>query len=359
MEASGVIMLLPRRGAFSLLGVGLTLLLGCAAPAGPAPQAAGAAPAAAASTVAAPAAAPAVAPQHVVVMVSNTSAVFLPHKLAETQGFFRARGLDGEVIVISSSAQAAAVASGDADYSGQLPAAIRYKLAGMPMTVFAAVVGHSTRRLVGQPQYHAVADLKGKVVVGSSPSGSDTVILRRLLRFYGLEPDQDVSILNSGDVPARWAALQGGQADAALFAGGEWIQAQELGYPILASAADVLDMPENGLAAADRKLAEQPEQVKAVLRALLDTIAFMERDPAGAARGMAEWTGLPENEALRHVEALLPSLARDLLPSAEGLRAVIDAERAGAGVERDVAPSDVTDFRLLHEVLREREGASR
>jgi ABC-type nitrate/sulfonate/bicarbonate transport system substrate-binding protein len=345
-------MLLSRRTVLAPPIVGAILLLACstpsAQPAGPAPSAAAAQP-----TVETSAAPPAPL-QRVVVMVANTSAVFLPHKLAETQGFFRAHGLEGEVIVTNSSVQAAAVASGEADFSGQLPAAIRYKLAGMPMTAFAAIVGHSTRRLVAQPQYRTVAELKGKVVVGSSPSGSDTVILRRMLRFYGLEPDQDVSILNAGDVPARWAALQSGQADAALFAGGEWIQAQELGFPILANAADVLDMPENGLAAADRKLAEQPEQVKATLRAMLDTMAFIERDPAGAARGMAEWTGIAEPQALLHVEALLPSLARDLLPTDEGLRAVIEAERAGAGITQEVTPDEVTNFTLLREVLRER-----
>jgi ABC-type nitrate/sulfonate/bicarbonate transport system substrate-binding protein len=341
----------PYRKRIWSLALGAALVLACVAPASP--PAASQPPAAGS---AAPAPAPTAPPQHAVIMVANTSAVFLPHKLAELQGFYRAYGIDAEVLVTASSVQAAAVAAGDADFSGQLPAAIRYKLAGMPIMAVSAVVGRSTRQLVAQPQYHAVSELKGKVVVGSSPSGSDTVILRRLLRFYGLDPDNDVSILHAGDVPARWAALQGGQADAALFSGGEWLQAQDLGLPILASAADVIDMPENGFALSERKLAEQPALVKAVHRAMLDTVDYILRDPQGAARGMAEWTGIPERQALLHVEGLQPVLARDLLPSDEGLREVIEAERVAAGITREVSPTEVTSFTLLQEVLRERAG---
>jgi ABC-type nitrate/sulfonate/bicarbonate transport system substrate-binding protein len=341
----------PHRGRTWALTLGAALLLACAAPASPP-----AAPPPSAAGAAAPAPAPTALPQHAVIMVSNTSVVFLPHKLAELQGFYRAYGVDAEVLVTASSVQAAAVAAGDADFSGQLPAAIRYKLAGIPIMAVSAVIGRSTRKLVAQPQYHAVSELKGKVVVGSSASGSDTVTLRRMLRFYGLDPDNDVSILLSGDVPARWAALQSGQADAALFSGGEWIQAQDLGLSILATAADIVDMPENGFAVSERKLAEQPALVKAVHRAMLDTVDYILRDPQGAARGMAEWTGIPEGQALLHVEALQPVLARDLLPTDEGLREVIEAERAAAGITREVAPSEVTSFALLQEVLRERAG---
>jgi len=36
------------------------------------------------------------------------------------------------------------------------------------------------------------------------------------------------------------------------------------------------------------------------------------------------------------------------------VRQTIDAERGAAGITREVAVSEVADFRLLHEVLRER-----
>jgi ABC-type nitrate/sulfonate/bicarbonate transport system substrate-binding protein len=182
-------------------------------------------------------------------------------------------------------------------------------------------------------------------------------VLRRVLRFYGLDPDNDVTILNSGDVPARWAALQSGNADAAMFSGGEWIQATELGMNIVANAVDVIDMPENGFAVSERKLAEQPELVKAVLNAMLDTVTFIYQDPVATARVLAEWTGLPEDVALQHIEGLQPSLARELLPTDKALYEVIRAEADGAGIAREVAPGEVTDFTLLHEVLGERGAA--
>jgi NitT/TauT family transport system substrate-binding protein len=337
------------------------VLVACAAPARPAPAPASApAGQSAPVTVAGqsvPAAVPALTagpPEHTTLMVSTTSSVFLPHKLAEVKGMYLAQGLDTEVIVTSSNVQAAAVATGDVDFSGQLPAAIRQRLAGLPMVGTAAVVGHSTRQLVALPQYGTVNELRGKTLTGSSPAGSDTQVLRRVLSFYGLDPDNDVSILNAGDVPARWAAIQSGNAEGGLFAGGDVLKAQELGLRTLVKAADVIDMPENGLAVSERKLAEQPEQVRRALRALLDAVTFVIREPAEASRVLADWVGLDERAARAQIDALLPALSPDLTIGDPQLQAVIDSERAAAGIERDFGPADVANFTLLHEVLRER-----
>src|SRR5581483_3868201 len=334
--------------------VGLLLaaaLVACAAPVRPA---ASTAPAAASAPVPAAGAAPAGPPERTTLMVATTSSVFLPHKLAEVKGFYLAQGLNTEVIVTSSNVQAAAVATGDVDFSGQLPAAIRQRLAGLPMVGTAAVVGHSTRELVALPQYSAIAELRGKTLTGSSPAGSDTQVLRRVLSFYGLDPDNDVTILNAGDVPARWAAIQSGHAEGGLFAGGDVLKAHELGLRTLAKAADVIDMPENGLAVSERKLAEQPDQIKRALRALLDSVTFVVNEPAEAARVLADWVGIDERAARAQLDALIPALSRDLTVSDVQLQAVIDAERASAGIEREFGPTDVANFTLLHEVLRER-----
>ncbi|HLH24611.1 MAG TPA: ABC transporter substrate-binding protein [Chloroflexota bacterium] len=362
MGASG------QSGPRALVGLLLAAaLVACAAPARPAASgeaapageaAAGAAGAAAAparqAASAAPTAAPAAAPEHTTLLVSTTSSVFLPHKLAEVKGLFLAQGLDTEVVVTSSNVEAAAVATGDVDFSGQLPAAIRQRLAGLPMVGTAAVVGHSTRYLVALPQYTSIGDLRGKTLTGSSPAGSDTQVLRRVLSFYGLDPDQDVTILNAGDVPARWAAIQSGHAEGGLFAGGDVLKAQELGLRPVVRVADVLDMPENGLAVSERKLAEQPEQVKRALRALLDAVTFVRSQPDEAARVLADWVGIDERAARAQIDALIPALSPDLTVSDAELQAVIDAERAAAGIEREYSPADVTDFTLLNEVLRER-----
>jgi hypothetical protein len=42
------------------------------------------------------------------------------------------------------------------------------------------------------------------------------------------------------------------------------------------------------------------------------------------------------------------------MPSEAGIRDVIEAEKASAGVTRDIPPSELVDFRLLQEVQRER-----
>jgi ABC-type nitrate/sulfonate/bicarbonate transport system substrate-binding protein len=270
------------------------------------------------------------------------------------KGFFLAHGLDVQPMVSTSNVEAAALASGELDFSGQFPAAIRQRLAGLGVLPVAAVVAHSTRHLLAMPGYNTVQDLRGKTLLGSSPAGTDTQVLRRMLAVLGLDPDRDVNVLNAGDAPGRWAVLQSGNAEGVLFSGGDVLVAHEMGMKTLARAADVLDMPENGLSVSDRKLAEQPELVKRALRALLDAVSFIEREPAEAARILAQWTGVEERQALPQIELLLPALSPDLTVAESAVREVIEAEKASAGITRDVPVSEMSNFTLLQEVLRER-----
>jgi NitT/TauT family transport system substrate-binding protein len=322
----------------------IVLLLACARPAPPA--------APAASDGSTPAGA--TAPERATLGLPSSSTIFLPHRLAEAKGLYLARGLDIDVIVMKSEAVVAAIASGEVDFSGQFATSVRQRLAGIPITAVAAVTGRSTRQLIAQPQYTSVADLKGKVLVGSSPGGTDTYVLRQVLRFHGLDPDRDVTVLHAGDLPARWAAIQSGRADASMFTVGDVVQARELGLRVLASAAEVVYIPENGLAVSERRLAERPDQVKAMLHALLDAMTYLEREPAESAHVLAGWIGVDDSQALLQVEAMMPSLSRDLTVTDEGMRQTIEAERSAAGITREVPVSEVADFRLLQEVLRER-----
>ena len=150
----------------------------------------------------------------------------------------------------------------------------------------------------------------------------------------------DVTMLNGGDMPARWAAIDSGRADAAVFTVGDVVQAKDLGLKVLAQAADVVDMPENGVAVADGKLAERPDQVKAMLNAMIDAIAYIAQEPGDSARVLADWIGVEESQALLQIEAMLPSFSRDLTVSDEGLRQTIDAEKSAAGITRDIPPDE-------------------
>src|SRR5262249_49926349 len=155
--------------------------------------------------------------------------------------------------------------------------------------------------------------------------------------------------LNAGDMPARWAAIQSGRADAAVFTVGDVVQARELGLKVLAQAADVVDIPENGVAGADGKLAQPARPGEAMRDAMTAAIAYIAQEPGDSARVLADWIGVEESQTLLQIEAMLPSFSRDLTVSDEGLRQTIDAEKSAAGITRDVPPDEVASFGLLQE----------
>src|SRR5262249_30626361 len=59
-------------------------------------------------------------------------------------------------------------------------------------------------------------DLKGKTVAISRYGSGSDIITRVILRYWKLDPDKDVRILQSGNTPSRIAALMGGHMDAAI-----------------------------------------------------------------------------------------------------------------------------------------------
>jgi NitT/TauT family transport system substrate-binding protein len=286
--------------------------------------------------------------------ISATSAVYGPHKLAEVKGFFLAQGIDVQVQLMKSDVQAVAMTSGEIEYSGQFPAAARHHAQGLPVKGVAAVVGRSTRWLVSQPEIQSTDDLRGKTVVGTTPAGGDSAALRQVLRHFGREPDRDVQVLYVGDVPARLAALQSRHAEAATFTIGDVLRARELGLRPLVSAADAINIPEDGVTTSERRLAERPDQVKRVLRGMLDAVTYLLREPGESARALADWLDMDERLAVEQMEALRPSLSPDLMVSDAVLQETMKLELAGLGITREVQPSESYDFGLLREVLRER-----
>jgi ABC-type nitrate/sulfonate/bicarbonate transport system substrate-binding protein len=104
--------------------------------------------------------------------------------------------------------------------------------------VFCSAAQH---RLIVRPEIKDVKDLKGKPVGITTFGSTSDYILRFALQKYGLDPNKDVSIMQTGGQPEGLAAMTAGK-----------IFAQRMGFPVsYQSAAD-------GYARADRFFQARP-----------------------------------------------------------------------------------------------------
>jgi len=144
---------------------------------------------------------------------------YLPLTIAETQGFFKAEGLELSIVDFAGGSQALrAVVGGSADVvSGAFEHTVNMQAKGQRLRAFALegrapqiVLGINPRAL---PDFKSVADLKGRKIGVTAPGSSTNVMVNFILAKAGLKPS-DVSIIGVGAAQGAVAAIRSGQIDA-------------------------------------------------------------------------------------------------------------------------------------------------
>ena len=144
---------------------------------------------------------------------------YLPLTIAEQMGYFKAEGLDVNIVDFAGGSRALqAVVGGSADVvSGAFEHTINMHAKGQPMRAF-VLQGLAPQIVLGvnpktMPNFKTVADLKGKKIGVTAPGSSTNVMVNFVLAKAGLKPS-DVSIVGVGASNGAVAAMRSGQIDA-------------------------------------------------------------------------------------------------------------------------------------------------
>src|SRR5450432_3929801 len=144
---------------------------------------------------------------------------YLPLTIAETQGYFKAEGLEVTVADFAGGSRALqALVGGSADIvSGAFEHTINMQVKGQRLRAF-VLQGRAPQIVLGvnpktMPAFKSVADLKGKKIGVTAPGSSTNVMVNFILAKAGLKPS-DVSIIGVGAAQGAVAAMRSGQIDA-------------------------------------------------------------------------------------------------------------------------------------------------
>ena len=144
---------------------------------------------------------------------------YLPLTIAETQGYFKAEGLDVTIADFAGGSRALqALVGGSADVvSGAFEHTINMQVKGQRLRAF-VLEGRAPQIVLGinpktMPNYKSPADLKGKKLGVTAPGSSTNVLANFVLAKAGLKPG-DVSIIGVGAGSGAVAAMRSGQIDA-------------------------------------------------------------------------------------------------------------------------------------------------
>ncbi len=148
---------------------------------------------------------------------------YLPLYVAMHEGYFAEEGLDVEVIQASGGAHVTAVVSGDAwgVIGGVDSNALANKNSSDPITSIVNVVNRANVYLfaktglapAGSSDADLAAFLKGKTIVAGRHGGSPNLLTRYLLIQVGLDPDQDVTLIENADASTVNTMIQQNQGE--------------------------------------------------------------------------------------------------------------------------------------------------
>ena len=205
-------------------------------------------------------------------VVPQSSLNYLSVYVAESKGFFQREGFDHETLVLAGPVAAAALVSGNVDFGGGGGSAMRAAASGAPLKAIFFQTDKVTSYLVTDPSIAKAADLKGKKVgVGGIGSSQDRIIIA-YVEQAGLAASDIIRINMGADASRRILAIKQGAINATILDPGTLIFAEREGLRTLAFLGDLFPFPFQTFATTDKKLLENPEQVKRWLRAMVQCV---------------------------------------------------------------------------------------
>jgi len=162
-----------------------------------------------------------------------------PFYVAREKGFYKAEGLNAEVIVMNRDDLILQSLVSDSIQFGNISPSAVFPAWEQGLTGVKMIVGSfngTTYSIIAQPKFKTLAQLKGATLAVSSLQAGSTQVLKYILKQQGLGYPRDYNLLRAGGTTLRWAALQTQQVDAAVLAEPVSLIAVEKGFANLGDA---------------------------------------------------------------------------------------------------------------------------
>jgi ABC-type nitrate/sulfonate/bicarbonate transport system substrate-binding protein len=274
---------------------------------------------------------------------------------AQRYGFFRAQGLEAELIVMRPSISLQTLMAGDLDYSTVLASAARASVSGLPLRIVMALTVGQDFSLVVRPDIRRVEDLKGKTLATSGVGEFTDVGARIVLKKYGLVPEMDVKLRALfGNHPLRLSALQAGQIDGTIMTMPYNKMAVKMGFRELVHLREFIKTPQGGLVTTVQKIRNEPESVLRTVKAALMANRFLKENKSEFMKLLAKESGVNDPVVAGLIHEEIVKLYSDTgLVSDEAMQEFIVNSKEALKVSREVSISEIADFSFARKAVSE------
>jgi NitT/TauT family transport system substrate-binding protein len=284
-------------------------------------------------------------PAKIIVGLSSVNVAFLPVYVTEAKGFFKDEGLDVLLVLFNAGAtNLQALIGGDIHMMGSaFVETIGGRAAGVDIKNFWGVCNIMPFQLYSQPDFKSMKQAKGKRFAISRFGSLTDFLTRQTLRHFGVD-SKEVTILQIGSTPARFAALSAKAVDASIV----WFPVTEIaksqGYNKLLDLKEIFpEWPYETFAAKESYLSKERDQVTKFLRAYQRGIKYTIDNKADAVRIMGKYVKLDPAYApagydeYRDSFPLSGQIAEKIIPT------VIEEEFQTGRIKKKVTLEDMID----------------
>ena len=276
-------------------------------------------------------------------------------KVIQKAHLWSKRGLDVKPIYFNSGATLTqAMLAGNVVVSdSDVPAQLNLKASGiLDVTTVAVTINRLEHFFVVRSAIKTAEDLKGKRVAISRFGSASDVTTRLVVRFWKVDPDKDLAIIQSGNTPTRIAALVAGHVDGALVS-------PDYLHKILASGccrvfADLSEIPLDyarfGVVVPTAYLKAQRETVRKLLEGYVEGIHAFKTRPELVSEILKE-EGITDPQVAKFIFERISKSLRDV-PTVDpkGIQTALDS--LGNPKAKVAQAKDFIDNSLIEEIQK-------
>jgi NitT/TauT family transport system substrate-binding protein len=271
-------------------------------------------------------------------------------------GIFKKYGLDPTIVFIPGGVRVIqAIVAGSA-VAGSVGATLVTSAVagGSDAVMILGITNRLTYDIWAKPAIKRPEDLKNKTLAISSFGSSSHLASFLMLKHFGLDEKRDgITFLVIGDEPTRAQALLGGRIDATIVDPSVSGPLKERNFSYLGNL-EQLGVPfvNNSVTTTRRYLKEHPRTVEAIVKTIVEGNAFMlnPENRATVTGILAKNLRIPQKEAEKAYEDLLPKVERKPYPNMDAVKATIQIMGLRNPKIAQLKPEDLVDVSILKQL---------
>ena len=289
--------------------------------------------------------APSDAQARIVVGISSVNVAFLPLYVTIEKGFFKDEGLDIVPVMFNSgTTNLQSLIGGDVQIiASSVAEPVLGRASGVDVKIFWGICNLMPFELYSQPKLTSMKKAKGKKFAISRFGALSDFLTRASLLHFGIDP-KDVTILQIGSTPARFAALSSGGVDATIIWFPVTEQARVMGYRKLFDLRDMYpEWPYEVFAARESWLAKEKDQAIRFIRAYQKGTRLTRDSRDEAIRVLRKYVKMDPAVAPSGYDLYRDSFPVDGKIAEKGIGIVAGQEFEQGRVKKKIAVDDMLD----------------